>query len=93
MRQTQHTCRPTTQAEAIVHRVNAVDRELTVFVAGSLVSFYVPPGCPVILHGERVKLRMVQPRDRVRVTCSEQRGSLVAHAIEVQPGPPPPGHF
>jgi hypothetical protein len=81
-------CKPALEAEAVVHRVDPVTRELASCVEGVLVTIYVPPDCDVVLRGERVKLRMVQPRDRVRVTYTEFADSLVAHAIEVLPGFP-----
>ncbi len=84
--QRQSSGKPTLEAEAVVHRVDPVNRELAALVEGVLVSIYVPPGCEVVLRGERVKLRMVQPGDRVRVTCAELDGSLLARAIEVEPG-------
>ena len=80
--------KPALEVEAVVHRVDPVNRELAALVAGVLVSMYVPPGCAVVLRGERVKLRMVQPRDRVRVTYTELDGALLAREIEVQPGHP-----
>src|SRR5918911_1609718 len=78
--------KPALGAEAVVHRVDPVNRELTALVGGVLVNIYVPPGCEVVLRGERVKLRMVQPRDHVRVTYTELDGFLLAREIEVQPG-------
>lgn len=69
----------------VVHRVDTVNRELTVFVNGVLLTFDVPVGCAVILHGELVKLRMVQPRDRVKITYASRGGLQVARTIEVQP--------
>jgi hypothetical protein len=62
---------------------------LAALVEGLLVTIYVPPDCNVVLRGERVKLRMVQPRDRVRVTYTELADSLVAREIEVRPAYPP----
>ncbi len=81
--------KPVLEAEAVVHRVDPVNRELAALVEGILVTIYVPPGCDIVLRGERVKLRMVQPRDRVRVTYTELADSLVAREIEVQPAYPP----
>jgi len=69
----------------VVYRVDPIDRELAALVKGILMIFYVPPSCSVVLRGERVKFRMVQPRDRVRVTYTEFLDGLVAHKIEVQP--------
>ena len=77
---------PALEAEAVIHRVDPVNRELAALVEGVLVTIYVPPACEVVLRGERVKLRMVQPRDRVRVAYTEVADALVAREIEVQPG-------
>jgi hypothetical protein len=88
MRRRNH-CKPVLEAEAVVHRLDPVNRELAALVGGILVTIYVPPDCDVVLRGERVKLRMVQPRDRLRVTYTELADSLVAREIEVQPAYPP----
>jgi hypothetical protein len=81
-------CESALEAEAVIHRVDPVNRELAALVEGVLVTIYAPPVCDVILRGERIKLRMVQPRDHVRVTYTEFANSIVARAIEVLPGPP-----
>lgn len=77
------------EVEAIVRRVDPITRELAALVEGGLVTIYVPPDCEVVLHGERVKLRMVQPRDRLRVVCADRADPLIALGIEVQPAGPP----
>lgn len=69
----------------VVHRVDTVSREVAVFVDGELLAFDVPVGCAVVLHGEPVKLRMVQPRDRVRITYASRGGLRLALTIDVQP--------
>lgn len=76
---------PALEAEAVVHRVDPINRELAALVDGDLVMIYVPPACDLMLRGERIKLRMVQPRDRVRVTYTAFANSMIASAIEVQP--------
>jgi hypothetical protein len=81
-------CESASEAEAVVQRVDSINRELAALVDGVLVTIYVPPACDVMLRGERIKLRMVQPRDRVRVTYTPFANSMVASAIEVQPGRP-----
>ncbi len=73
------------QSVGVVHRVDMVNRELTVLVNGAPLTFDVPVGCEIDLHGERVRFRMVQPRDRVRVRHTRRGGFLVALGIEVQP--------
>jgi hypothetical protein len=80
---------PALEAEAFVRRVDPVNRELAALVGGVPVTIYVPPDCEVVLRGERVKLRMVQPGDRVRVTCTEFGDTLVARELAVQPAYPP----
>ncbi len=85
---TRKPCESVLKAEAIIQRVDPINRELAALVDGAVVTIYVPPDCNVVLRGERIKLRMVQPGDRVRVTCTPCANSLVTSAIEVQPGPP-----
>lgn len=75
----------TLHSVGMVHRVDTVNRELTVFVNGELLAFDVPVGCEVNLHGEPVKLRMVQPQDRVQITYIRHDGLRVARTIKVQP--------
>ena len=69
----------------VVHRVDTVNRELAVFVDDELLIFDVPIGCQVILHEEPVKLRMVQPQDRVKITHARRGGLRVAITVDVQP--------
>jgi hypothetical protein len=73
------------QSIGVVHRVDTVNRELTMLLNGDPLTFDVPVDCEIALHGERVRFRMVQPRDRVRVRHAWRGGFPVALAIEVQP--------
>ena len=72
-------------AKGIVQRVDTVQREITVLLQQGLELFDVPPDCPIFLHGERIKLRMIQPRDHVdiRFTAGDER--RIATSLEVQP--------
>jgi hypothetical protein len=88
--QTPLTRRAESQTDGVVQRIDTVSRELTARVGTAVVTFDVPPDCPVVLRGERVKLRLVQPGDRVRVTYAPLRDALVARVVEVQGGCP--GH-
>jgi hypothetical protein len=83
---TRNSYEPPLKTEAVVQRVDPISRELIVLIDGVLTTIYVRPGCDVVLRGERIKLRMVQPRDRVRVTYNEHAKSMIADAIDVQPG-------
>ncbi len=83
--------RPVLYADGVVRRVDPIRRELHVAVADNFFNFDVGPECVVTLRGERVKLRLIQPRDRVRVTYRKAPAALVAAAVEVQavaPAPP-----
>ncbi|MCC6420406.1 MAG: hypothetical protein IT429_19390 [Gemmataceae bacterium] len=82
--QTRKNGKAVLEAEAVVYRVDPVSRELMVFIDSALVAVYVPPNCDVVLRGERVKFRMVQPRDCVRMRYADRAGSLVARAVEVR---------
>ena len=75
---------PSAQAEGIIEQVDTVNRELRVLVEGSVVSFDVPADCPVLLHKERVKFRLLQPGDRILLTYVIRRGRRTACRIEVQ---------
>lgn len=68
-----------------LQQVDAVAREIVVLSDRGTVIFDVPPDCPIYLRGEAIKLRMVQPEDRVRVTFARCREYLVARLLEVQP--------
>jgi hypothetical protein len=82
--------RASEEIEGIIRRVDPVGREVEVHVAGTPVSLDIRPDCVITLRGERVKLRLLQPRDRVRVKYTEHFGARVADTIEVQPGGPAP---
>ena len=44
---------------------------------------YVPPDGAVVRWGERVKLRMLQPGEHLRVTYTGRADAHVARAVEV----------
>jgi hypothetical protein len=77
------------RADGVVVRVDTVNRELTVLFADGLRVVDVPPDCPIRLRGERVRLRMLQARDLVRVTYAAHPDSWVTSAVEVRSGLPP----
>jgi hypothetical protein len=82
--------RSITEIDGVVRRVDPVGREVELHAGGATISLDVPPDCVITLRGERVKLRLLQARDRVRVKYVEYPGARVADAIEVQPGGPAP---
>ena len=72
-------------ARGIVQTIDLVGRDLTVLLQSGAETFDIPPDCPILLRGEPIKLRMVQPRDHVCVTFRRQPQRLVAEKLEVQP--------
>lgn len=67
-----------------ISRVDPVSREIEVRVGDSSVTFDVRCDSVITLREERVKLRLIQPRDQVRVRYRKERNALVADLIEVQ---------
>ena len=82
----QATPLPTSQVEGFVERVDLVNRELTVRAGDERVKFDVPTDCAILLRGERVKLRLMQLHDCVRLTYTERRGLRAAWEIEIEFG-------
>lgn len=73
------------QACGIIQDVDLVGRELNVRLLTGEAKFDVPPNCPVWLHGERIKLRLVQPGDRVAIQFAKRSERLVVERLDVQP--------
>jgi hypothetical protein len=70
-------------AEGTLQNVDLIAREMSVRVDGSVMAFDLPPDCTVLLNQERVKLRLLQPTDRVRVTFWDTNGRHQARLVEV----------
>lgn len=75
----------TASVRGTVQRTDLVGREITVLLPEGLRVFDVPSDCPILLRGEPVKLRLIQPRDQVRVAIACHQGRQVAQLLEVQP--------
>jgi hypothetical protein len=73
------------RVEGTVKRVDTVEREITVMLPRGLAVFDVPSHCCILLRGESVKLRLIQPRDPIRITYLDLNGRLIAQMLEVQP--------
>jgi hypothetical protein len=73
------------RAQGAVQRVDTVGREIILLLPTGLAVFDVPSDCPILLRGEPIKLRLIQPRDQVRVAFSEHQDRLIAQSLEVQP--------
>lgn len=75
------------KAEGIVRRVDRVAREVEVEIDGRLVVFDVLPDCAILLNGQMVRLRLLLPRDRVKVDYSQGPDLPVTHSIRVLGSP------
>jgi len=73
------------QLQGIVQEVNLLDRDLMVHAGMEAAVVDVPPDCPVYLHGERIKLRLLQPNDNVSIAFVRRDERLVAQRVEVEP--------
>jgi hypothetical protein len=78
-------CRREERAWGVVQGIDLVGRDVTVLLQTGVEVFDIPPDCPILLHGEQIKLRMVQPRDYVWITFHRTPQRAVAEKVEVQP--------
>jgi len=69
-------------AHGVIQAIDLIDREVIVRQEAGPMTYSVSGNCEVILNGERVKLRMLQPRDHVRIACRRRREGLVALSLE-----------
>jgi hypothetical protein len=68
-----------------VQSVDPLGREIVVLLPAGREVLYVPPDCPIYLRGERIKLRIAQSRDEVRVTFAREGSALVVKKLEIWP--------
>jgi hypothetical protein len=71
------------EAVGTIRRIAALDRELTLETGGEVLVFALAPDCSFVLHGEPVKLRLLQPLDRASVGYRRAAEGLVAHCVRV----------
>jgi len=69
------------QVQGTLRRVDVCRRELHLLVDGATFVCYVSPDCPVFANAERVRLRLLQPDDCVRVEFSMNSGEAVATRV------------
>jgi hypothetical protein len=73
------------RVQGSVQRVDTVGREIIVLLPRGLAVFDVPCDCSILLRGEPVKLRVIQPGDQVQIAFCDLQGMLVAQLLDVQP--------
>jgi len=71
----------TRQMQGTLCRVDVCRRELHLLVDDTLLICYVSPDCPVFANGERVRLRLLQPGDCVRVEFRMAGGDALATRV------------
>jgi len=74
---------PTSEAIGVVQAVDVPGRELTVRVNGVSTIFDIAVDCAIVLRGERVKLRLVQPSDAAHVIYHRTPEGLWAQVVVV----------
>ena len=72
------------QLDGILEQLDLPNRTAQIRKGERSLAFDLPSTCDVLLRGERVKLRMLQPSDRVTVRYRSAAGRHVASLIEVQ---------
>ena len=68
-----------------MREVNGLAREILLLTAAGEIAIDVPCDCEIVLRGQRIKLRLVQPGDSVAVSLVNRAGRYVASRIIVQP--------
>ena len=76
------------QVLGTIEEVDLLTREVTVALPEHTCVFDIPPGCPIVLHGERIKLRLVQPGDQVAITFLPRAELPIVKLLKVQPNQP-----
>lgn len=67
----------------MIHRLDLMNRELEMLTNMRRTAVVVPPGCVVLLRGEPVKLRILQPGDFIEVAFFMRGSMRVAREIKV----------
>jgi hypothetical protein len=72
------------EIDGFIRSIDAPYREMKVDVGGVLEQFDIAAECSVWLHGERVKLRILQAADPVHISYVMQNGECLAMQIRVR---------
>jgi hypothetical protein len=70
-------------AEGTIESIDLVARVITIQFPRGPLTFDVPARCEILLNGERVKLRLLQPKDKVDLIFCRHRGFLTALELSV----------
>jgi hypothetical protein len=72
------------RVQGVVKRIDLVDRSMVVALEKSQKLFILSTACVIWLNGERVKLRMLQSGDGVRVFYREAPAGPVALVLDAR---------
>jgi cobalt-zinc-cadmium efflux system membrane fusion protein len=75
---------PVQETVGVIQAVDVPGRTLTLQADGVSTTFDIAPDCAIVLHGERVKLRLVQPSDTAVVAYEQTLEGLLAHVVQVE---------
>ena len=71
------------EIEGSIHSIDVPCREMVILANGQQHRFDIAGDCTVWLHGERVKLRILQVTDQVHISYTSHVDNLVAVLIRV----------
>lgn len=77
------TCTRYDTVRGTIETMDLLGREVRVQAGDRGLDLNVPVECPIIMYEERVRLRMLQPRDAVEVLFTWDNGQAQAQSIEV----------
>jgi hypothetical protein len=69
--------------EGTLHRLDLVNRMITLRTGDDVVSYDVPVSCDILLNGQRVKMHVLQVNDPVLVTYRSHSTNRRASRIHV----------
>jgi hypothetical protein len=69
------------ETAGVIDEIDLLTRFVRVHVAGGMIDFDIASDCVVMLHGERVKLRLLQPGDPVRVGFTQDAERRLARIL------------
>jgi hypothetical protein len=75
---------PLVELNGILQKIDVVSRQIEVMTEGTVRLLDVPVSCAVSLNGERVKLRLLQPRDRAQLLCEPRETGWVVRSLRVR---------
>jgi hypothetical protein len=71
------------EVAGVIESVDVPGRELMVRIGGTACLFALAPDCQFVLHGEPVKLRMLQALDRAFLRFARAGDDLIAYQVRV----------